>query len=69
LVQPCAQAEGAAEAQAEIAKYNALKKRHLAESPEGEPIRSSVVQSLNKANEALYETLMELEMSQVRCYI
>eukprot|EP00962_Isochrysis_galbana_P022860 scaffold6856_cov124-Isochrysis_galbana.AAC.5 len=63
------QAEGAAEAQAEIAKYNALKKRHLLEGPEGEPLPSSVVQRLNKANSALFETLMELEMSQVRLWV
>jgi len=64
-----AKAEGAAEAQAEIAKYNALKKRHLLEGPEGEPLPSSVVQRLNKANSALFETLMELEMSQVRLWV
>uniref|UniRef100_A0A7S3W3S7 Dynein regulatory complex subunit 3 n=2 Tax=Choreotrichia TaxID=141411 RepID=A0A7S3W3S7_9SPIT len=63
-----AKAENAAEAQAEIAKYNALKKRLLSEAPEGEPLPSAVVQSLNKANATLYETLMELEMSQVERY-
>jgi hypothetical protein len=66
---PRAQAEGAAKAQAEIGKYSLLKKRLLSGGAEGEPLQSSVVQSLNKANAALFETLMELEMSQVRLYL
>ena len=54
-----AKAEAAAESKALIAEYNALAKHTLTDSTE-QPY--AAIQSLHKANEALYE-LMDLEVS------
>ena len=60
-----AKAEAAAESKSEIAKYNALAKRSLTEATE-QPY--AVIQMLHKANEALYEKLMDLEVSSSERY-
>ena len=52
--------EAAVEAKAEIAAYNALAKKSLTEASE-QPY--AVIQNLHKANDALFEKLMDLEMS------
>jgi len=60
-----AKEEAAAESKAEIAKYNALAKRSLTDTTE-QP--HAVVQTLHKANDALYERLMDLEVSSSERY-
>ena len=60
-----AKAEAAAESKSEIAKYAALAKRSLTEATE-QPY--AVIQMLHKANEALYEKLMDLEVSSSERY-
>ena len=60
-----AKAEAAAESKAEIAAYNALAKRSLVEGT-GESY--AVLQTLHKANDALYEKLMDLEISSSERY-
>merc|ERR1719424_2273795 len=60
-----AKAEAAAESKAEIAAYNALAKRSLTEASD-QPY--AVIQNLHKANEALYEKLMDLEISSSERY-
>jgi hypothetical protein len=60
-----AKAEAAAESKAMIAEYNALAKRSLTEATE-QPY--AVIQSLHKANDALYEKLMDLEVSSSERY-
>jgi len=57
---------GSAEAKGEIAKYSALKKKALSEGDNA--LTSQQLQMLQKANAALYETLMDLEMAQVERY-
>jgi len=61
-----AKAEASAEMKREIATYNALAKRSLgAESSEQ---TYAMIQQLHKANEALYERLMDLEVSSSERY-
>jgi len=61
-----AKAQGAVEAKEEIAKYGALKKKTMIEC--GQQLQTQQLQMLQKANTALYETLMDLEMAQVERY-
>ena len=60
-----AKAQSAAEAMGEIAKYSALKKRTLRD-PSAHP--AAAVETLTQANDALYELLMDIELSQVERY-
>ena len=60
-----AKAQRAAEAMGEIAKYSALKKRTLRD-PSAHP--AAAVETLTQANDALYELLMDIELSQVERY-
>jgi len=61
-----AKGAAAAEAKEDIAKYGALKKKTLLDC--GGALGTQQLQMLQKANTALYESLMDLEMAQVECY-
>jgi len=56
------------DSKAEIAKYKALKKRSLGEVSSGEQPQA-MVQTLQEANAALYEKLMDLEMGAAERYV
>lgn len=60
-----AKAEASAESKAEIARYSALSKASLCET--GENV-VAVLQTLHKANDTLFEKLMDLEVSQSERY-
>jgi len=60
-----AKAAAAAESKGEITKYNALAKESLSQGAEN-PL--AILQSLHRANDALYDTLMDLEVSQSERY-
>ena len=60
-----AKGQAAAESKALIAEYNALAKRSLTEAAD-QPY--AAIQTLHKANEALYEKLMDLEVSSSERY-
>jgi len=60
-----AKAEASAESKAEIARYSTLAKATLSET--GENV-VAVLQTLHKANDALFEKLMDLEVSQSERY-
>lgn len=60
-----AKGEAASESKAEIGKYTALAKQSLSESSEN-PV--AILQTLHKANDALFERLMDLEVSQSERY-
>ena len=60
-----AKEEAALESKAEIAQYAAVVKERLDETVENPVV---VLQSLHRANDALYETLMDLEVSQSERY-
>ena len=60
-----AKAEAANESKAEIASYNALAKRSLTEASE-QPY--AIIQTLHRANDVLYEKLMDLEVSSSERY-
>ena len=60
-----AKAEAAAESKGEIAKYNALAKRSLTDASDA---GYTVMNMLSKANDALYETLMDQEISSSERY-
>jgi len=64
-----AKAEAAAESKDEIAKYQGLQKRSLlGMREEGAEHPHAVLQMLHKANDALYEKLLDMEMSQSERY-
>jgi hypothetical protein len=60
-----AKSAAAAESQAEIARYDLLAKQSLGEATEN-PV--AVLQALHRANDALYEKLMDQEVSQSERY-
>ncbi|KAL1499335.1 hypothetical protein AB1Y20_011542 [Prymnesium parvum] len=64
-----AKAEASVESMAEIAKYSKLQKRSLAKvMDDATEHPHAVLQTLHKANEALYEKLMGLEITQAERY-
>ena len=62
-----AKAEASAESKAEIATYNALAKKLLTDASNSEQ-PYAMIQTLHKANEALYEKLMDMEVSSSERY-